>query len=174
MTAAVPKQQALAYLEVLSGTTSHKHFALGAETIIGREDDDFTLPENSICLPDARVSRHHARIFQRNGQFYLEDTQSTNGTFLNTFRLSPGAPCLLREGSNVQVGGVYLRFRPGGGQKTPRVNSSRQSKRQPEHLSEIGFNEEFFDFSLTATPESGEAQADVSMVFRAPEMPSPE
>ena len=69
MTADAPKQQTLAYLEVLSGTSSNKRFALGAETIIGREDDDFSLPETSINLSDARVSRHHARIFQRNGQF---------------------------------------------------------------------------------------------------------
>ena len=141
MTAAFPEQPALAYMAVLSGTPSHTRFALGAETIIGREDDDFSLPENSINLSDARVSRHHARIFQRNGQFYLEDTLSTNGTFLNTFRLSPGAPCILREGSNVQVGGVYLRFRPGAMQKAPDVNTSHPSEREPENQSEIGFNE---------------------------------
>lgn len=170
MTAAVPKQQTLAYLEVLNGTSTNRNFALGAETIIGREDDDFTLPENSICLQDTRVSRHHARIFQSNGRFYLEDTQSTNGTFLNTFSLSPGTPCLLREGSNIQVGGVYLRFRPGAVRLAPKVSASQQ----PECQSEIGFNEEFFDFSLTPASEDGEAQADASMIFRAPEMPAPE
>jgi len=174
MTTTAPKQQTVAYLEVLSGAPSNRHFTLGAETIIGREDDDFSLPENSICLSDARVSRHHARIFQDKGRFYLEDTQSTNGTYLNAFRLTPGAPCLLREGSNVQVGGVYLRFRPGAVHETPKANALRQPETQPKCKSEIGLNEEFFDFSLTTTPDNAEAQADVSMMFRAPEMPSPE
>lgn len=178
MTKVAPKQHASAYLELLSGTSANKHFVLGEETIIGREDDDFSLPENSINLPDTRVSRHHARIFQRDGHFYLEDTQSTNGTFLNTFRLSPGAPCLLHEGSNVQVGGVYLRFRPGAALKASKVNAPHVSRPPSgdasEPPSEIGFNEEYFDFSLSAEPDDGGARADVSMIFRAPEMPAPE
>lgn len=176
MTITAPKQQARAYLEVLSGTLANQHFALGTDTIIGRKDDDFILPENSICLPDTRVSRHHARIFQNKGRFYLEDTQSTNGTFLNAFRLTPGAPCLLREGSNVQIGGIYLRFRLGHEKVVAQTNLLHQAACQ----SEIGLNEEFFDFSLTATsngtvaPDASEAQAHVSMIFRAPDVPEPE
>lgn len=166
MTTTAPNQQTVAYLEVLSGAPANRYFTLGAETIIGREDDDYSLPENSIYLSDPRVSRHHARIFQSKGRFYLEDTHSRNGTFLNAFRLTPGAPCLLREGSNVQVGGVYLRFRPGTAHVEPKASSLC--------VSEIGLNEEFFDFSLTTTLDNAEAQADVSMMFRAPEMPSPE
>lgn len=160
------KQQTSAYLEALNGERLNTRFPLGAETIIGRKDDDVTLPENSICLADTRVSRHHARIFQRKGRFYLEDTDSTNGTFLNAFRLMPGAPCILREGSTIQVGGVYLRFRPGPVEVGPKSHAPGKS--------EIGFNEEFFDLSLTATPGSGDAQGDFSMIFRAPEIPEPE
>ena len=160
------KQPLSAYLEALNGELPDTCFPLGAETIIGRKDDDVTLPENSICLADTRVSRHHARIFLRKGRFYLEDTRSTNGTFLNAFRLTPGAPCILREGSTIQVGGVYLRFRPGTAEARPKPHAPGKS--------EIGFNEEFFDLSLTATPGSGDAQGDFSMIFRAPELPEPE
>lgn len=174
MTAAIPKQKPSAYLEVLGGTPSNRYFSLGDETIIGRNDEDFVLPENSVCLSDARVSRHHARIFQSKGRYYLEDTQSTNGTFLNAFRLSSGAPCLLREGSNVQVGGVYLRFRPGSLHVGQESSASNASDGSAEPQSEIGINEEFFDFSLSVAPGDSDSQANVSMIFRAPEMPAPE
>ncbi|MDT8384210.1 MAG: HD domain-containing phosphohydrolase [Gammaproteobacteria bacterium] len=173
MTDAVPRRPASAYLEVRGGAPAQRYFTLAAETLIGRNDEDFSLPEDSIGLSDSRVSRYHARIFQSNGRFYLEDTHSTNGTFLNAFRLTPGTPYVLRDGSNIQVGGVYLRFRPAAVAQAP-GSSERSSGYSSDYPSEIGRNEEFFDFSLTPANADGERAADVSMLFRAPEMTSPE
>lgn len=48
----------------------------GAITI-GRKED------NSIVLNDQFVSSHHAKLFVRNDEFYLEDLGSTNGTYVN-------------------------------------------------------------------------------------------
>lgn len=156
-----------AFLEVLSGPLAGNSFPLAAETLIGRNDEEQPLPEGSIDLPDTRVSRKHARIFVQRGQYYLEDCHSTNGTYLNAFRLQPAAPCVLREGSNIQVGSVHLRFRPA---KAPADVNSRAAPWE----SEIGLNEEVFDLSLTVNPEAGAPQADMSMLFRAPELPTPD
>jgi HD-GYP domain-containing protein (c-di-GMP phosphodiesterase class II) len=162
-----------AYLEVLNGALVGTRFPLTAENIIGRDDEDAPLPEGSIHLPDSRVSRNHARIFTEHGRYYLEDCHSTNGTFLNTFHLQPGAPCVLREGSNVQVGGVHLRFRPVLTATVSHPGESAASMTAP-WKSEIGLNEEVFDLSLTANPDASESQANISMMFCAPELPAPE
>lgn len=168
------KQPPIAYLEVLNGTLVGTRFPLGAETIIGRDDDDVPLKEGGIDLADTRVSREHARIFTQRGRYYLEDCQSTNGTFLNTFRLQPGAPCVLREGSNVQVGSVHMRFRPAQlnqSDSQPIKNSGNSSS---PWASEVGLNEEVFDLSLTANPNAGTSQANISMMFCSEELTNPE
>ncbi len=51
----------------------------------------FTVPEITLgrnltcdfCLEDHTVSAEHARLIYRQGQWWVEDLQSTNGTFLN-------------------------------------------------------------------------------------------
>jgi 3',5'-cyclic-nucleotide phosphodiesterase len=166
-----PQQPAAACLEVLNGSQVGTQFPLGAETIIGRDDEEMPLPQGGIHLPDTRVSRKHARIFIQRGRYYLEDCHSTNGTYLNAFRLQPGAPCVLREGSNIQVGGVHMRFRPALTQADSRSTSDNLLA---PWKSEIGLNEEVFDLSLTANPEAGTSQANISMIFRAPELPTPD
>lgn len=166
------KHPPAAYLEVLNGPLVGARFPLGTETIIGRDDEEVPLPEGGINLADARVSRKHARIFTQRGRYYLEDCHSTNGTFLNTFRLQAGAPCMLREGSNVQVGSVHLRFRPALTQADAQPNQHADTATVPWE-SEIGLNEEVFDLSLTANPDGSASQANISMIFRAPELPQP-
>lgn len=48
---------------------------------IGRKDD------NSIVLSDQHVSGNHARIIVRNNGLFIEDLNSTNGTYLNGTRI---------------------------------------------------------------------------------------
>lgn len=38
---------------------------------------------NSVVLNDRFVSSYHARIYLRNNEYFLEDLQSTNGTYVN-------------------------------------------------------------------------------------------
>ncbi len=49
---------------------------------LGREAD------NTLSVPEAAVSRYHARVERRtDGRFWVVDTQSTNGTFVNGRRV---------------------------------------------------------------------------------------
>jgi len=85
-----------------------------AEVMIGRWDaergifPDIDLDEED---PEAKVSRRHARIFYRDGRFWIEDLGSLNGTFVNRGpRLRPGQAAPLEHGDEIIVGKTFLRF----------------------------------------------------------------
>ncbi len=62
----------------------------------------------TISLPaDTFASQVHARVVERDGQLYLEDLGSTNGTFLNGKQVANTER--LRKGDRVQVGQTVLR-----------------------------------------------------------------
>lgn len=56
------------------------------------------------------VSRKHARVFYREGQYYLEDLNSTNFTFLNRQKLLPGHPYPVKDGDELRVGLLALQI----------------------------------------------------------------
>jgi len=55
---------------------------------------------------DTYVSQLHARVFRRDGQLFVEDLGSTNGTFLNRRKVSSPAP--LKRGDRLQMGKTVL------------------------------------------------------------------
>jgi pSer/pThr/pTyr-binding forkhead associated (FHA) protein len=55
-----------------------------------------------VLADDTYVSQLHARLFQQNGEGYVEDLGSTNGTFVNG-KATTGAT-RLRRGDQVQFG----------------------------------------------------------------------
>lgn len=61
-------------------------------------------------LNDESVSRRHLRISFRGDQFYIEDLNSSNGTFLDRHRLSPFQPARLDHGATVALGGLEVRI----------------------------------------------------------------
>jgi pSer/pThr/pTyr-binding forkhead associated (FHA) protein len=62
-----------------------------------------------IRLPDTYASSFHARIYSRDGSWYIEDLGSTNGTYLNQRRIT--APAELRAGDKVKIGKTTLDLR---------------------------------------------------------------
>jgi pSer/pThr/pTyr-binding forkhead associated (FHA) protein len=66
--------------------------------------------ENDLTFASAAVSRRHARIFFRQGRWYIEDRGSFNGTFLNGTRVNPGTPLPLRHADRIELGGETLLF----------------------------------------------------------------
>lgn len=63
----------------------------------------------SINILDERVSRHHAVIeYRHNEGFYLNDLNSTNGTFVNQELITQ--PILLQDGDRVRLGSLVFSF----------------------------------------------------------------
>ena len=83
--------------------------------IIGREDAVSNIFPDIDLTPhggeEGGVSRMHARIFVENGQYMLEDENSTNFTFLNRQRLTGKTPTPLHDNDEVKLGRVLLRFK---------------------------------------------------------------
>ena len=67
--------------------------------------------EVDVVLEDSSVSRIHARIIQEGAVYYLEDLNSTNGTFKNGLRLQPYEKRKLETGDELKCGRVVLIFR---------------------------------------------------------------
>jgi len=104
-----------ASLMVERGDAAGTEFILdGEESYIGRWDaDNGIFPDVDLDSHDqeAKVSRRHARILRKAGQFFVEDLGSTNGTYVNRGRrLIPGNPQSLLDGDEIIVGKTFLRF----------------------------------------------------------------
>ena len=132
----------MASLEVLNGELAGTSFPLHDETMIGRCGENQAGSDCHVALPDSLVSRQHARIDRQGDHYVVQDLDSTNGTLLNAIPLAAHKPYLLREGSNLQLGGIHLRFRPPASNKNVPGNSPWRS--------EIGSNEAVFDLALIA------------------------
>lgn len=63
---------------------------------------------SDVRVPDPSVSGRHLTIRQRGSEYLLLDEGSTNGTFIDGHRLSPGAPVLLGRKTSVRLGRVWM------------------------------------------------------------------
>jgi len=67
-------------------------------------------PSCEVVLANARVSRQHALINrQSQGEFWLIDLGSSNGTYLNGRRVAQ--PCRLSDGDEIRIAGFNFHFR---------------------------------------------------------------
>ncbi|MCU0664834.1 MAG: sigma 54-interacting transcriptional regulator [Myxococcota bacterium] len=77
-------------------------FALGEDYAIGRS------AQATVCISDDRVSSWHARVGGVNHEYWIEDTGSRNGTYLNGRRIEGRAT--LQTGDVIRLGRVLLVF----------------------------------------------------------------
>ncbi|HEV2235967.1 MAG TPA: FHA domain-containing protein, partial [Ktedonobacterales bacterium] len=88
---------------VRNGPLAGQRFILHQDvTTLGRTQG------NDIILPHPTVSRFHARLEFRDGQWYLEDLNSSNGTCVNRVRIDRPAP--LMEGDELRLGDEVMDF----------------------------------------------------------------
>ena len=84
------------------------------EYLVGREDAvSNSFPEVDLGLhggDEGGVSRSHARLYQQGGQWYVQDLNSVNFTFVNTQKVLPNTPVPVPEGAELRFGRVKLTF----------------------------------------------------------------
>ena len=80
-------------------------FALAEHMTLGRAAD------NTITLVDTYASAYHARLDQRDGEWWLTDLDSRNGTRLNDVPI--GKPVPLADGDVIAIGQMKLRLEIG-------------------------------------------------------------
>jgi hypothetical protein len=91
------------------GLDPGERFDLFGGISIGRSSDA------DVRIEDRFASGVHARVYSRGAHYYVEDMNSTNGTFLNGRQLNGEAP--LNDLDEVRIGGTEFRFEldvPGG------------------------------------------------------------
>lgn len=77
------------------------------ELLIGRD------PNCDVAMIDEALSAHHARLAYHHGQWWLEDLNSTNGTFLNREKLTTSAVVI--AGDEFKCGNTIFGIQLGGG-----------------------------------------------------------
>lgn len=84
----------------LKGTTIN----LGSQPIlIGRA------PDSTLVITDDYASGRHARVYSENGRWFVEDLNSTNGTYLGQQKLNRPQP--ITVGQPIRIGKTVLELR---------------------------------------------------------------
>jgi len=90
------------YINIEKDRQSPRHF-IQAEITIGRDANC------DLSMMDEALSARHARITFHHGQWWLEDLNSTNGTFLNREKLR--TPAVLITGDEFKCGNTNFGIR---------------------------------------------------------------
>jgi len=99
-----PSRSAPAKVVIVDGPDKGRGVALeGAPVTFGRG------PECTMPLADEYVSTQHARLLLHDGQWYVEDLGSTNGTYIGNERLTRPSPVGAK--SRVRLGKTVLELR---------------------------------------------------------------
>ena len=94
---------------------------------IGREK------RSSICIPFPSISRKHAKVFERDEKFYIQDMGSINGTFVNDKRILD--PVELKEGDKIKVG-ITQKYPKGTREFLFRMSVSEEERQAKEKIEE--------------------------------------
>ncbi|XP_050514029.1 sarcolemmal membrane-associated protein isoform X2 [Diabrotica virgifera virgifera] len=86
--------ESMAAKAILTSRPNSHHFqertlALDQPVKVGRAVARAKPAANNAIFDCKVLSRHHALLWYENGKFFLQDTKSSNGTFVNNSRLSP-------------------------------------------------------------------------------------
>ncbi|WP_430779656.1 FHA domain-containing protein FhaB/FipA [Actinoplanes sp. G11-F43] len=103
--AKVKRGKAARQLVVTAGNLAGTRITLGEAPItIGRAED------STLVITDDFASARHARLVPREGQWFVEDLGSTNGTYLDRGKVSGPTPVPL--GVPIRIGRTSLELRP--------------------------------------------------------------
>jgi pSer/pThr/pTyr-binding forkhead associated (FHA) protein len=86
-----------------AGGTARTYPMSGEQLQIGRAEGC------EIILQDTYVSQMHARVFSKDGEWFVEDLGSTNGTYLNRVKVAQATP--IGAGDEIRIGKTSLEVR---------------------------------------------------------------
>lgn len=93
----------------------HRLYTTDGRIVMQLVKENYTIgkrkEESDLVLEDFSVSRMHARISKEAEGMFLEDLNSTNGTFKNGVRLEPYEKKRLEEGDEIKIGKIVLLYR---------------------------------------------------------------
>lgn len=100
----VERKRAARQLIVTAGALAGTRITLdGRPILIGRADD------STLVLDDDYASTRHARLGFSDGDWFLEDLGSTNGTYLDRAKVT--APTRVPPGTPIRIGKTVIELR---------------------------------------------------------------
>lgn len=118
-------------------------FTTGDRKSIGRTK------ETDITINDPSISKLHAAIvLAQNGDFYLADTGSTNGTFIDDRRVAYGTSETINSGQQIKLGNVPVSI-------TITVDESKPVTETNDDVYRVG------EFEFSGTRSFSEAEASI-------------
>lgn len=99
-------------LQIMSGDQAGTEISLTQATVrLGRH------PTCEVLIDMNAVSRFHAQLVRENGQYYIEDLNSRNGTFVNGAKIE--GKTLLSDNDRVKICDMLLAYRVSAGAGAP-------------------------------------------------------
>jgi serine phosphatase RsbU (regulator of sigma subunit) len=148
----------MAVLELLTGDKSGQRFKLGEDTaVLGRH------PDCTIVLDQGAVSRQHAQIRFVDGDYWVEDLHSRNGTYVNAAAVH--APRKLATGDRLKICDLEFSFvrdpgaprpqRPGTDRETDLLGSMYWDDARPQSqiMSKLDVSSSASGIRLAVNPE---------------------
>lgn len=96
------------YLKLVN-RREHLEFKVEETYVLDGDVDLGRSGRNGIVINDPYISSKHVRFLMRNGKYYLEDTGSTNGTYINGEKLS-SETVELNNGDRIHLGQLDFLF----------------------------------------------------------------
>ena len=136
----------------IKGKYSGGEFSIreGQKLSIGRDIS------SDVAIVDSKVSRNHASITARDGKLFIEDHNSTNGTYVNGEKLGPSIETELKIGSNFSVGDSTILV---GDEAAPDENAPEVSFRENSFTKSRKAQEKTIPETKVETPEEDEEEA---------------
>jgi pSer/pThr/pTyr-binding forkhead associated (FHA) protein len=136
----------------IKGKYSGGEFSIreGQKLSIGRDIS------SDVAIVDSKVSRNHASITARDGKLFIEDHNSTNGTYVNGEKLSPSTATELKIGSNFSVGDSTILVGDGA---APDENAPEISFKENSFTKSRKVQEKTIPETKIETPEEDEEEA---------------
>ena len=103
---ALKKSDAPSQLRVIEGPLVGSHMDISSldEVVMGRS------PQCTVVVGDDFAAARHARLFKQGSEWFVEDLDSRNGTFVGGYRIDQ--PERVNSNSDIKIGRTIVRLEP--------------------------------------------------------------